>query len=235
MDGVEKMTRKHKQILLYSTKTQKFQGRKVLTKNLARYDKVKITPEDRKTQKKLLFRKRVAYKPKEEIKDIPIPQIQFYRTMKVWNYVGNTDKIAADYPLFMEVRITRINITPQDLRKVIPTMNAIKNNLLLLFRSFRASLQKGVLLEKERKELQLTIDQALNEDHVEGRENEEISEGEVNTQLLYFDKYVRIMSPQVGEREYNNEAIETALKTHKKISFEVDIEGRVFIKNKRGL
>lgn len=214
---------KKKKVLTYSPKTRRYQRRIIKLSNLEeKYIQIKITKEDRAKQPKLLKRKRKAY-----IKLIQVVERRaFYRNMMVWNYVPKN--VSSSYPLFMEIRITKIDTTPQDLRSINPTMEAIHNRILNLFASFRASIGKDVL--KLDRDIQLTIMDAARRKHTKGKENVEISAGEINIDLNYYDKYVRIKTPQIGEREYTNDQLEKAFRSSTKIKYRVDQQGRVFIR-----
>lgn len=156
------------------------------------------------------------------------PKEKFYRNMLTINYVV-TSKLSKDYPLFMELRITKIDVNKQDLRTAQKTFHATKNRILNIFNSFRGSVNKGKLKEVIPRTVQLTLSQAFSGDKVKGKEeNKLISFGEVNTPLDYFDKYVRIRTPQLKEKEitYTNQMIEQFAERK---NMRVDNKGRLFI------
>lgn len=214
--------------ILIQSKTGIFQYRNILKKNLKNYLKTKITLEERKKQPKTLYKKTIAF--------IKRSKNRFHRFMFLKNYTANTKFLNKDYPLFLEMRITMITTNFKELDNFKKTAATQHDRLLNIFHSYKLSIEKGKLKNYGDEE-QLTINETLNKSKtiINGIEYKEISEGEVTIPLDYYNKYVRIKSPNFGEKEYLNNDIEKLAREKKEPKMIVDQKGRIFIKKFYGI
>jgi hypothetical protein len=234
-------------ILLFIKKRKIYQHVKIKKINLKNYLRVEITKQEKQKQPKLLKRKTKAY--------VKISGEKYYRNMMLFNYSLTQkakDKIetkeqgkSKDYPLFMEIRITKITLGQIDTEKFRQTAISTKERILNIFYSYRGAIKRNTLGET-----QTTIQEILKSPHriTKGQENEEISAGEIqdNEKFNYFNKYLRIKNPAIhnaskksfvmfsghrintfGEVEYHNNTIEDYAKQHGLV---IDKYGRLWPK-----